>query len=80
MTPPFPDWLSFYSPHHVVAILTNRTSPRLLAYAVPVLMLVSLAWLAVVDFRFATGCWEGYHFWIPVVEYIWYIQYTVFPL
>ena len=42
-------------------------------------MLVSLAWLAVVDFRFATGCWEGYHFWIPVVEYIWYIQYTIFP-
>ncbi|WP_292492625.1 hypothetical protein [Methanoculleus sp. 10] len=36
--------------------------------------------LAVVDFRFATSCWEGYHFWIPVVEYIWYIQYTVFPL
>jgi hypothetical protein len=34
---------------------------------------------AVVDFRFATSCWEGYHFWIPVVEYIWYIQYTIFP-
>jgi hypothetical protein len=42
-------------------------------------MLASLAWLAVVDFRFATSCWEGYHFWIPVVEYIWYIQYTIFP-
>ena len=54
--------------------------PRLLAYTVPVLMLFSLAWLAVVDFRFATSCWEGYHFWIPVVEYIWYIQYTIFPL
>ncbi|MBT0733640.1 hypothetical protein KH990_09730 [Methanoculleus bourgensis] len=36
--------------------------------------------LAIVDFRFATSCWEGYHFWIPVVEYVWYIQYTVFPL
>jgi len=62
------------------AILANRASPRLLAYAVPVLMLFSLAWLAVVDFRFATSCWEGYHFWIPVVEYVWYIQYTIFPL
>jgi hypothetical protein len=63
-----------------IAVLARRASPRLLAYAVPVLMLFSLAWLAVVDFRFATSCWEGYHFWIPVVEYIWYIQYTVFPL
>ncbi len=67
-------------PTHVAAILARRASPRLLAYAVPVLMLFSLAWLAVVDFRFATSCWEGYHFWIPVVEYIWYIQYTIFPL
>jgi hypothetical protein len=63
-----------------VAVLARRASPRLLAYAVPVLMLSSLAWLAVVGFRFATSCWEGYHFWIPVVEYIWYIQYTIFPL
>jgi hypothetical protein len=61
------------------AVLAKRASPRLLAYAVPVLMLSSLAWFTVVGFRFATSCWEGYHFWIPVVEYIWYIQYTVFP-
>ncbi|KLK87969.1 hypothetical protein SZ63_08235 [Methanoculleus sediminis] len=50
------------------------------AYAVPVLMFFPLAWELVVDFRFATGCWEGYHFWIPVVHYIWYIQYAIFPL
>ncbi len=62
------------------AVLARRASPRLLAYAVPVLMLFSLAWLIIVSFRFATSCWEGYHFWIPVVERIWYIQYTVFPL
>ncbi|WP_292492613.1 hypothetical protein [Methanoculleus sp. 10] len=43
-------------------------------------MLFSLAWLAVIDLRFTTSCWEGYHFWIPVMEYIRYIQYTVFPL
>ena len=63
-----------------IAVLARRASPRLLAYAVPVLMFSSLAWLTVVDFRFATSCWEGYHFWIPVVEYVWYIQYTIFPL
>ncbi|MCK8519636.1 hypothetical protein [Methanoculleus sp. 7T] len=63
-----------------IAVLTKCASPRLLAYAVPVLMFFGLAWLAVVDFRFAASCWEGYHFWIPVVEYIWYVQYTVFPL
>ncbi len=67
-------------PCRIIVVLTERASPRLLAYAVPVLMLFSLAWLAVVDFRFATSCWEGYHFWIPVVEYVWYIQYTIFPL
>ncbi|WP_305066253.1 hypothetical protein [Methanoculleus sp.] len=60
--------------------LAKRASPRLLAYAVPVLMFFPLAWEVIVDFRFATGCWEGYHFWIPVVEYIWYIQYAIFPL
>jgi len=44
----------------------------LLAYAVPVLMLFPLTWEVIVDFRFATNCREGYHFWIPVVvEYIW---------
>ncbi len=53
---------------------------RLLAYAVPVLMLFPLAWELAVDFRFATSCWEGYHFWIPVVQYIWYVQYAIFPL
>jgi len=63
-----------------VAVLARRASPRLLAYTVPVLMLFPLAWEVIVDFRFATSCWEGYHFWIPVVEYIWYIQYTIFPL
>ncbi len=63
-----------------IAVLAKRASPRLLAYAVPVLMLFPLAWEVVVDFRFATSCWEGYHFWIPVVQYLWYIQYTIFPL
>ncbi|MCE5337733.1 MAG: hypothetical protein LLF90_03490 [Methanomicrobiaceae archaeon] len=63
-----------------IAVLAKRASPRLLAYAVPVLMLFSLAWELIVDFRFATSCWEGYHFWIPVVEYVWYVQYTIFPL
>ncbi|MDV4343855.1 hypothetical protein HL657_11890 [Methanoculleus sp. YWC-01] len=62
------------------AVLAKRASPRLLAYAVPVLMFFPLAWELVVDFRFATGCWEGYHFWIPVVQYIWYVQYAIFPL
>ena len=63
-----------------VAVLARHASPRLLAYAVPVPMLFSLAWFTVVGFRFATSCWEGYHFWIPVVEQIWYMQYTIFPL
>ncbi len=63
-----------------VAVLARRASPRLLACAVPVVMLFPLAWELVVDFRFATTCWEGYHFWIPVVQYIWYIQYAIFPL
>ncbi|MCK9299610.1 MAG: hypothetical protein M0P21_11725, partial [Methanoculleus sp.] len=63
-----------------IAVLARRASPRLLAYAVPVLMLFPLAWEVIVDFRFATSCWEGYHFWIPMVQYIWYIQYTIFPL
>ena len=63
-----------------VAVLARRASPRLLAYAVPVLMFFPLVWELVVDFRFATGCWEGYHFWLPVVQYIWYIQYAIFPL
>ncbi len=62
------------------AVLAKRASPRLLAYAVPVLMFFPLAWEIIVDFRFATSCWEGYHFWIPVVQYVWYIQYAIFPL
>ncbi|WP_317065552.1 hypothetical protein [Methanoculleus caldifontis] len=62
-----------------IAVLARRASPRLFAYAVPVLMLFPLAWELVVDFRFATSCWEGYHFWIPMVQYVWYIQYAIFP-
>ncbi|WP_292395750.1 hypothetical protein [Methanoculleus sp. UBA303] len=64
-----------------IAVLARRASPRLLAYTIPVLMFCGLAWELVVDFRFGIiRGWEGYHFWIPVVEYIWYIQYTIFPL
>ncbi|WP_292521492.1 hypothetical protein [Methanoculleus sp.] len=44
------------------------------------LIFFPLAWEVVVDFRFATSCWEGYHFWIPVVQHLWYIQYAIFPL
>ncbi|QSZ66704.1 hypothetical protein RJ40_03945 [Methanofollis aquaemaris] len=58
----------------------GRVRPMALATLLPVLMLFSLAWWLVADFRFATLCWEGYHFWIPVVQYIWYMQYAVFPL
>jgi len=54
-----------------VAVLARRASPRLLAYAVPVLMLASLAWLAVVDFRFATSSAERLH----TSGYRWY-EYT----
>ncbi|MBP2145900.1 hypothetical protein J2129_001354 [Methanofollis sp. W23] len=57
----------------------GKTRPIALASLLPVLMLFTLAWGAVVDFRFATLCWEGYHFWIPLVQYLWYIQYAVFP-
>ncbi|PKL54870.1 MAG: hypothetical protein CVV31_07440 [Methanomicrobiales archaeon HGW-Methanomicrobiales-2] len=53
-----------------VAVLARR------ACAVPVLMLFPLAWELVVDFRFATSCREGYHFWIPVAQYI---QSAIFP-
>ncbi|QYZ78663.1 hypothetical protein E2N92_04100 [Methanofollis formosanus] len=60
-------------------VFLNKIPSRALAYAVPVLMIFSLAWGLVVDFRFATTCWEGYHFWIPAVQYIWYIQYWLFP-
>jgi len=45
-----------------IAVLARRASPRLLAYTVPVLILFPLAWEVIVDFRFATSCWEGYHF------------------
>jgi len=62
------------------AVLAKRASPRLRAYAIPVVMLFPLAWEVIADFRFATSCWEGYHFWIPVVQYIEYIQYAIFPL
>jgi len=65
-------------PSHVPAVAPF--GPSLLAHAVPVLMLFPLAWELIVDFRFATSCWEGYHFWIPVVQYVWYIQYAIFPL
>lgn len=44
------------------------------------LLLISAAlWELIVDFRFATMVFEGYHFWIPVVQQIWYIQYNIFP-
>jgi hypothetical protein len=63
-----------------VAVIAKRASPRLLTYAAPVPMLFPLARELIVDFRFATACREGYHFWIPAVEYIWYILYAIFPL
>ena len=61
-----------------VTFITTLTCIFLAGAAV--LMLFPLAWEIIVDFRLATSCWEGYHFWIPVVQYIWYIQYTIFPL
>lgn len=63
-----------------VGVILKKVRPSTLAYAIPVLMLLPLAWQLVVGFRFATSCWEGYHFWIPAAQYIWYIQYWIFPL
>lgn len=61
-------------------IFLKKIDKKWLAYAIPPVMLSSLMWTLIVDFRFATLCWEGYHFWIPMVEWLWYIQYTIFPL
>jgi len=61
-------------------VLAQKVDRRYLAYAISIPLLFSLVWELVVDFRFATYAWEGYHFWIPVVQYIWYIFYHFFPL
>jgi hypothetical protein len=63
-----------------LAVVLGKVRPSALARAVPVLMLCTLAWELVVDVRFATLCWDGYHFWVPAVQYVWYIQYWIFPL
>jgi len=61
-------------------VFLKKIDKMWLAYALPPVMLSSLMWTLIVDFRFATLCWEGYHFWVPMVEWLWYIQYTIFPL
>ncbi|WP_128694577.1 hypothetical protein [Methanoculleus taiwanensis] len=76
-------WLS-YSFLAVAAItyllaLSKRLKTEYVAYALPIPLLFSLVWESVVDFRFATVGWEGYHFWIPLVQYVWYMQYHIFP-
>jgi len=80
----FNQWLVFPALAAAVLVyllvLAGRAEKRHLAYALPVPLLFSLVWTSVLSFRYATLCWEGYHFWIPVVQYVWYIQYNLFPM
>lgn len=65
----------------VTLIVMLKKVPTIwLAYSIPFVMVSSLMWELIVDFRFATFVWEGYHFWLPVVQYLWYVQYILFPL
>lgn len=79
----FNQWLVFPALAAAVVVyllvLAGRAERQHLAYALPVPLLFSLVWTSVLSFRYATLCWEGYHFWIPVVQYVWYIQYHMFP-
>lgn len=59
-------------------VLLKKIPVLWLASSIPTVMVSSLMWELIVDFRFATFVWEGYHFWIPVVQYLWYVQYTLF--
>lgn len=63
----------------LISSALRKKSIAWFAYALAPVMVISLLWEFVVGFRFATLCWEGYHFWIPVVQYAWYIQYWIFP-
>jgi hypothetical protein len=60
-------------------LVAQRKRPHQTETILPGEPIRSIQGRLVVDFRFATSCREGYHFWIPVVQYIWYIQYAIFP-
>ena len=61
-------------------VLMQKVKVRWFAYSLAPVMVSALMWELIVDFRFATIGWEGYHFWIPVVQYVWYFFYYLFPI
>jgi hypothetical protein len=61
-------------------VMVKKIGRIWLVYSLPVVMLMPVLWELIVDFRFASIVWEGYHFWIPVIQYIWYIQSFLFHM
>jgi len=61
-------------------VLMRKVNIRWFAYSLAPVMVSALMWELILDFRFATIGWEGYHFWIPVVQYVWYLFYYLFPI
>jgi hypothetical protein len=55
-------------------VLTRKTDIRNLAFSLAAVMVSSLSWTLIVDFRFRVIGYEGYPFWLPIIEKIWIAQ------
>lgn len=60
--------------------LMQKTSINNLAFAVAAIMVSSFSWFLIVGFRFRDIGYEGYGFWIPLVEKIWIISMSQFTI
>jgi hypothetical protein len=63
-----------------ILTMLKKINKKWLVYSIPFIMLISLMWELIVDFRFASIIWEGYHFWIPLIQCTWYIQSFIFHM
>jgi hypothetical protein len=62
-----------------ILVLLQKTDVQNLTFPLAALMVSVLSWYLIVGFRFRILGYEGYNFWLPVIEKLWIYQAHLFP-
>ena len=63
----------------IVLVMAKKMNKNRLQYILPLLFIANCIWFLIVGYRFTSGLWEHYHFWLPVSNWTRLIILKMFP-
>lgn len=63
----------------LILIITKKMKKECLRYILPLMFISNCIWFLIVGYRFTSGIWQHYHFWLPVTNWTRLIFFKIFP-